>query len=65
MELKMLNTELIQVLWHSADDALIKAQVANPETRSEFLAGAKELLMLAASLRTRSSGETGETRKSV
>ena len=61
----MLNTELIQFLWHSADDALIKAQVANPKTRSGFLAEAEELLMLAASVRTRSSGETGETRKSV
>ena len=65
MELKMLNTELIQFLWHIADDALIKAQVAKPETRSGFLAEAEELLTLAASVRTRPSCETGETRKWV
>ena len=65
MELKMLNTELTQFLWCSVDDAFIKAQVAKPKTRSGFLAEAEELLILAASVRTRSSAAAGETRKLV
>ena len=46
----MMNTDLIQFLWNSADEALTKAQLASPEIQTCLLAEGEELLSLFASV---------------
>ena len=61
----MSKNELIQFLWHCADEEMNKTRKAQPKFRKELLDGAEELVTLAALVQSHSSVDRLGMRKAA